>query len=85
MRSRASRHGVFGTSTKPCPVYCFLARPSSPLEDPYINFVPGVVKGFAFAIDEFTDKGDKIIIQPPVYPFRIVTRALDEKVNNPLT
>ncbi len=52
----------------------------------HINFVPGVVKGFAFAIDEFTKKGDKVIIQPPVYhPFRIVTRSLGrEVVNNPL-
>ncbi len=45
-----------------------------------------MVKGFAFAIDEFTSKGDKIIIQPPVYhPFRLVTQALErEVVNNPL-
>ena len=52
----------------------------------HINFVPGVVKGFAFAIDEFTERGDKIIIQPPVYhPFRIVTTSLGrEVVNNPL-
>lgn len=52
----------------------------------HINFVPGVVKGFAFAIDEFTNKGDKVIIQPPVYhPFRIVTSSLGrEVVNNPL-
>jgi cystathionine beta-lyase len=51
-----------------------------------INFVPGVVKGFAFAIDVFTDKGDKIIIQPPVYhPFRLVTQSLEREVmNNPL-
>lgn len=51
-----------------------------------ITFVPGVVKGFAFAIDEFTEKGDKIIIQPPVYhPFRLVTKGLKrEVVNNPL-
>ncbi len=56
------------------------------VDSQYINFVPGVVKGFAFAIDEFTEKGDKIIIQPPVYhPFRIVTRSLGrEVVNNPL-
>jgi len=51
-----------------------------------ISFVPGVVKGFAFAIDVFTDKGDKIIIQPPVYhPFRLVTQSLErEVINNPL-
>lgn len=51
-----------------------------------ICFVPGVVKGFAFAIDQFTEKHDKVIIQPPVYhPFRIVTSSLGrEVVNNPL-
>ena len=51
-----------------------------------ICYVPGVVKGFAFAIDVFTDKGDKVIIQPPVYhPFRIVTSSLGrEVVDNPL-
>ncbi|MDR0333431.1 MAG: pyridoxal phosphate-dependent aminotransferase [Dysgonamonadaceae bacterium] len=51
-----------------------------------ITFVPGVVKGFAFAMDVFTKKGDKVIIQPPVYhPFRLVTEALErEIVNNPL-
>lgn len=51
-----------------------------------ITFVPGVVKGFAFAIEAFTEKNDKIIIQPPVYhPFRIVTESLNRNViNNPL-
>lgn len=51
-----------------------------------LNFVPGVVKGFAFAIDEFTEVGDNIIIQPPVYhPFRIVSESLKRNVvNNPL-
>ena len=48
--------------------------------------MPGVVKGFAFAIDVFTEKGDNIIIQPPVYhPFRLVTKSLGrEVINNPL-
>ena len=56
------------------------------VHDEHIIFVPGVVKGVAFAIDVFTRKGDKIIIQPPVYhPFRIVTSSLGrEVVNNPL-
>lgn len=51
-----------------------------------IIYLPGVVKGFAFAIDEFTQKGDNIIIQPPVYhPFRIVSTSLGRKIiNNPL-
>ena len=38
-----------------------------------LTYVPGVVKGIAFAINFFTCKGDKVVIQPPVYhPFRIV-------------
>lgn len=51
-----------------------------------INYVPGVVKGFSIAIEEFTEVGDNIIIQPPVYhPFRIMTKALNRNVvNNPL-
>ena len=51
-----------------------------------ISFVPGVVKGFAFAIDVFTNDNDKIIIQPPVYPpFKGTTEDLNrEIINNPL-
>ncbi|MEA4916047.1 PatB family C-S lyase [Proteiniphilum sp.] len=84
-------HGVFGY-TLPSEEYTssivnWLARRHHwQVKGDHINFVPGVVKGFAFAIDEFTAKGDKIIIQPPVYhPFRIVTESLGrEVVNNPL-
>lgn len=51
-----------------------------------INYLPGVVKGFSIAIEVFTEVGDNIIIQPPVYhPFRLMTKALNRKVvNNPL-
>ena len=51
-----------------------------------INYLPGVVKGFSIAIEVFTEVGDNVIIQPPVYhPFRLVTKALNRKVvNNPL-
>ena len=52
----------------------------------WINFIPGIVRGIAFAIEHFTRKGDKVIIQPPVYhPFRLVPEGLGrEIVNNPL-
>jgi cystathionine beta-lyase len=51
-----------------------------------ITFVPGVVKGIAFALDAFTKKGDKVIIQPPVYQhFQSTIENLErEVVNNPL-
>ena len=52
----------------------------------WISFIPGIVKGIAFAIEHYTQKGDKVIIQPPVYhPFRLVPQHLGrEVVNNPL-
>jgi cystathionine beta-lyase len=33
-----------------------------------IGFVPGIVAGIGLAIQTFTSPGDKIIVQPPVYP-----------------
>lgn len=52
----------------------------------WLSYIPGIVKGIAFAVLCFTEKGDKIIIQPPVYhPFRIVPESLGrEIVYNPL-
>ena len=56
------------------------------IKQDHISFIPGVVKGIAFAIDCFTSVGDKIIIQPPVYhPFSIVPqRHKRTVVHNPL-
>ncbi|MDR0538187.1 MAG: pyridoxal phosphate-dependent aminotransferase [Tannerellaceae bacterium] len=52
----------------------------------WLSYIPGIVKGIAFAIDCFSLPGDKIIIQPPVYhPFRIVPEMQGRVVvNNPL-
>jgi cystathionine beta-lyase len=84
-------HGIFGY-TFPSPEYYrsiidwLKKRHHLTVKKEYVTFVPGVVKGIAFAIDEFTEKGDNVIIQPPVYhPFRIVTEELERQVvNNPL-
>ena len=52
----------------------------------WITYIPGIVKGIAFALQCFTQPGDKVIIQPPVYhPFRIVPERMKrEVVYNPL-
>ena len=52
----------------------------------WVSFIPGIVKGIAYAVEYFTGKGDKVIIQPPVYhPFRLVPCKLGrEVVYNPL-
>ena len=37
----------------------------------WIVYTPGVVAGFSYAIQAYTQPGDKVVIQPPVYyPFR---------------
>ena len=51
-----------------------------------LTFVPGVVRGLAYAINYFTSVGDKILIQQPVYhPFKMVIEGNGRVVvNNPL-
>lgn len=51
-----------------------------------LSFIPGVVKGIALAVNYFTNHGDGVVIQPPVYtPFRTVVEGNGrEVVENPL-
>ncbi len=90
LRERVN-HEIYGYTIAPDAYYQSITgwlakRHCWQVEREAICFVPGVVKGFAFAIDQFTQPGDRVIIQPPVYhPFRMVTTALGrEVVNNPL-
>ena len=52
----------------------------------WLEFIPGIVKGIAFCTMHFTQPGDKIIIQSPIYhPFRLVPENLGRTiVDNPL-
>lgn len=52
----------------------------------WISFSPGVVSGFTMAIMAFTEPGDKIIVQPPVYfPFFESITGTNRKIlENPL-
>ena len=46
-----------------------------------ITFMPGIVRGLAFAIHCFTAKGDKVLVMPPVYhPFFLVTEHNEREV-----
>ncbi len=38
------------------------------VEQQWLAFIPGIVKGIGYAINYFTKEGDGIIVQPPVYP-----------------
>jgi len=52
----------------------------------WLSFMPGIVRGIAYIIEHFSNEGDRIIIQPPVYhPFRLVPQGLKrEVIFNPL-
>ena len=56
------------------------------IEKEWISYIPGIVKGIGMGINALLDKGDKVIIQPPVYhPFRLVPQKNGhEIVFNPL-
>src|SRR3712207_1698816 len=49
-------------------------------------FTPGIVRGLAFAIHCFTEKADKVMVMPPVYPpfFSVTQRTGREVVFSPL-
>jgi cystathionine beta-lyase len=52
----------------------------------WILYTPGVVAGFSFAIQAYSQPGDKVVIQPPVYyPFmRQILNNGRQIVENPL-
>ncbi|MBE7416104.1 MAG: pyridoxal phosphate-dependent aminotransferase [Deltaproteobacteria bacterium] len=86
-----ARHGIFGYTVVPEGYYSSLSkwllmRSGWEVRKEWIRPTPGVIPALAFAVEAFTEPGDGIIIQPPVYhPFRAVIadngRAV---VNNPL-
>lgn len=61
-------------------------RHSWEIESEWIDFCPGVVSGLSHAIRAFTNPGDSIIIQPPVYRpfFTTVTNNSRNLMLNPL-
>ena len=52
----------------------------------WICFSPGIVAGLSFLIQNFTGKGDKILIQTPVYPpfYEVVEKNGRQLVQSPL-
>ena len=82
---------VLGYTTKPESYYQAIMswvknRYGLEVEKEMINFVPGIVPGIGMALNAFTEKGDKVLIQPPVYgPFSwLNTRNERTLITNPL-
>lgn len=77
----------FGGERCAMPVKRWFARRSGwDIEPEWLRFTTGVVAGLGFAVRAFTEPGDGVVIQPPVYPpFRAVVEENDRRViANPL-
>ncbi len=88
--SRA-KHGVFGYTGLTQPYYdsvisWYKRRYNWAIRKDWIVFTPGVIPAIAYAIRSFTNPGDKIIVQTPVYyPFFNTIEANGRQVlENPL-
>ncbi|MFU1796802.1 MalY/PatB family protein [Paenibacillus azoreducens] len=84
-------HGVFGYTMqtdeyKQSIVDWMKQRHGWEIEPDWIVFCPGVVPALTFAVQAFTRAGDKVVIQPPVYPpfHSVVEDQGRELVLNPL-
>ncbi|MFA6075614.1 MAG: PatB family C-S lyase [Negativicutes bacterium] len=90
IRQRAE-HGVFGYAHKDenffnCIVNWQNKRHGWETSPDWITTTPGVVPAEAIAVLAFTQPGDEIIIQPPIYPpfFSVVQKNNRTVVENPL-
>ncbi len=84
-------HPVFGYSIepidyKPSIIDWIESMHQWKIEQEWLCYIPGIVKGIGFAVNVFTEPADKVIIQPPIYhPFRLVPEGNGRKViYNPL-
>ncbi|MDR4889503.1 MalY/PatB family protein [Fredinandcohnia sp. QZ13] len=90
LKKRAD-HGIYGYTTRPDSYYeatvgWMKRRHNWTIEKDWITFTPGVVPALGIIVQSFTNPGDKIIIQQPVYyPFMsVIEKNGREIVNNPL-
>lgn len=88
---KRTEHGIFGYTIRPETYYKSIMswlrnRHNWEINREWIGFSPGVVPALAIAVLSFTDIGDKIIIQPPIYPpfFKVIKRNGRQIVENPL-
>lgn len=84
-------HSVFGYTLepddyRPAIVAWQKRRNGWAIRPEWLAYIPGIVKGIGMALNVFTEPGDRIVVQPPIYhPFHLVPRANGrEVVWNPL-
>lgn len=89
--ARRLRHPVFGYTVVPEDYWTTITKwidshHQWKVQESWMRFIPGIVKGIGFVINVFTQPGDKVIVMPPVYhPFFLTPRGNKrEIVWNPL-
>ena len=88
---KAAEHGIYGYTSRPDSYYKAIIdwmerRHNWKVKKDWLAFSPGVVPALGFIIRAFTQPGDKIVVQPPVYYpfFRVIENNGCHVVNNPL-
>jgi cystathionine beta-lyase len=88
---RRAESGVFGYTKRPASLHDAIVhwvghRHNWTIEKEWICWSPGVIPALTACVNTFTKPGDRIIIQPPVYPpfFRTVRDHGRELILNPL-
>lgn len=88
---KRAEHGIYGYEYRPDSFYDTLlawyqSRHQWAIERDHIEPCPGVLSALAILMNQHTDEGDGIILQPPVFfEFRLVVRKNGRKfVKNPL-
>ena len=88
---KAAEHGIYGYTSRPDSYYQVIIdwmerRHNWKVKKDWLAFSPGVVPALSFIIRAFTQPGDKVIVQQPVYYpfFRVIENNGCHIVNNPL-
>ncbi len=84
-------HGIFGYTYRPDSFNKSITnwmktRHQWDIKEDWITFTPGIVPAISIAINTFTNPGDKVIMQTPIYPpFQsVVEKSGRIKINNEL-
>jgi len=89
--SERAAHGVYGYERRPASfaeavLNWYKARQNWEIEPEWLLHTPGVVTGLTLAILALTEPGERVVIQPPVYPpfYRVLQANGRVVVENPL-
>jgi len=81
-----AEHGFYGYTFFPSEYYTavinwFQRRHNWTLEKSWIHYTPGVIPAIYLSVQAFSEPGDKVIIQSPVYPpFPSAVKTNDRKI-----